>query len=177
MVIVQVAVSCPAHAPLQLAKLKPTAGVAVNVTVLPAVPEIVHAAPGVVQDVGVALGSLAVTEPLPPLAAEIASAVGANVAVALTAAWMLLSVQVAVSCPAHEPLQLAKLKFAAGVAVIVTVLPALPVMPHAAPLVVHDVGVAFASLAITEPLPPLAAEIASVMGVKFAVSVSPFWVA
>jgi hypothetical protein len=89
---------------------------------------------------------------------------------------MLLTVQVAV-WPAHDPLQLVKLKLATAVAVIVTVLPALPVMVHAAPLVVHDVGVAFVSLATTEPLPPLAAEIDSVMGVKFAVSVSPFCVA
>ena len=86
LVSVQVAVSCPAHEPLQLAKLNPATGVAVKVTVLPAVPEIVHAAPLVVQVVGVALASLAVTEPLPPLEALIASAMGAKLAVALTAA-------------------------------------------------------------------------------------------
>ena len=155
---VQVAVSCPAHDPLQLAKLKLAAGVAVMVTVLPAVPEMVHAAPLVVQVVGVALASVAVTEPLPPLAAEIASGVAAKVAVALTAALGAVIVQVAVSWPAHEPLQLAKPKLAAGPAVIVTVSAPIDVrIVHAAPVVVQLVGVALGSLAVTEPLPPLAA--------------------
>jgi hypothetical protein len=85
---------------------------------------------------------------------------------------MLVSVQVAVSCPAHEPVQLAKLNPATGAAVNVTVLPALPVIVHAAPLVLQLVGIAFASLAVTEPLPPLAAEIVSVVAAKFAIGAS-----
>lgn len=156
---VQVAVSCPAHDPLQLAKLKLAAGVAVMVTVLPALPVMVHAAPLVVQLVGVALASLAVTEPLPPLAAEIDSVMGTKFAVELAAAWGSTMVQVAV-CPAHEPLQLPNTKLAAGLVVMVTVsAPAEVMIVHAAPEVVQLGGRAptLGSLAVTEPLPPLAA--------------------
>jgi hypothetical protein len=120
----------------------------------------------------VCVASLIVTVPLPVAAAVIVTTVTAKVAVALSAAWMLVSVQVAVSWPAHAPLQLAKLKPATGVAVNVTVLPAVPEIVHAMLLVVQLVGVALASLAVTEPLPPLAALIASVVAVNVAVALT-----
>jgi hypothetical protein len=162
--IVQLAVSCPAHAPLQLAKLKLATGAAVNVTLLPALPVMLHAAlavVNVVQLVGVALASVAFTDPLPAVVAVIDSGTGTKVAVALTAAVGLLIVQVAVSCPAHEPLQLPKVKLATTeLAVIVTVsVPMEVTMLHPAPAVVAVVqlgGSALGSLAVTEPFPLVA---------------------
>jgi hypothetical protein len=144
----------PVHVvPAQLARWNPAVGVAVicMLSLTLAVQLLPVQAPGFVR-------SAAVTVPPAPAVAVIVTVVAAKVAVALTPAWGSLIVQVAVACPAHEPLQPANAKLAAGDAVIVTVsAPAEVVIVHAAPEVVQLGGVALASLAVTEPLPPLAA--------------------
>jgi len=138
MVQVVVPVQAPDHPP----KLDPALGVAVKVTEVPLLKTALQVAPQLMP------AGLLVTVPLPfPERATVSEGdEDAEAKAAVTLAFAVKST-LHVPVPLHAPLQPAKVEFAAGVAVSVTVLPELNVAWHVVPQLMPDGSL------VTVPLP------------------------